>query len=89
MAIGTVSRFDRSSGYGFITPAAGGDQVFVRQAAIRGDGRLRAGDRVSYNVESTANGSQAIEVERLAQPAETETGMFARLLSLGRKRSPG
>ncbi len=47
---GTVSWYDRNKGYGFVTPAAGGKDLFVHQSEILGSGFrfLERGERVQY-----------------------------------------
>ncbi len=35
---GTVKWFDTTKGFGFITPAEGGDDIFVHQTVIKADG---------------------------------------------------
>jgi CspA family cold shock protein len=50
MATGTVKFFNQDKGFGFITPDAGGPDVFVHVSALGGQGSLRDGDKVSYDV---------------------------------------
>jgi cold shock protein len=61
---GTVKWFNESKGYGFISPADGGDDVFVHFRSIVGDGfkTLVEGQSVSYEVENGPKGLQASEV---------------------------
>lgn len=49
---GKVKFFDVSKGFGFITPNAGGDDVFVHQTAIhsRGFRSLAEGEEVEYEM---------------------------------------
>ena len=49
MATGTVKFFNTQKGFGFITPEAGGTDVFVHVSAIEGDA-LNEGQRVSYDL---------------------------------------
>ena len=50
MAYGTVKFFNQEKGFGFITPDAGGQDVFVHVSAVQGSTLLRDGQRVSYEV---------------------------------------
>ena len=61
---GTVKWFNESKGYGFISPADGGEDVFVHFNAIVGDGfkTLTEGQAVSYEVENGPKGLQASQV---------------------------
>jgi len=64
MATGTVKWFNADKGYGFITPAEGGDDVFVHFSAISGEGHrsLNEGAKVEYEVEQGPKGLQATNV---------------------------
>jgi len=65
MNTGTVKWFNESKGFGFITPAEGGEDVFVHFNAIVGDGfkTLTEGQAVSYQVETGPKGLQAAQVQ--------------------------
>jgi CspA family cold shock protein len=62
---GVVKWFSRSKGYGFISPD-GEDQkdVFVHYSNILGDGfrNLDAGEKVTFIIEDTPKGPQAVQV---------------------------
>ena len=54
MATGTVKWFNEQKGYGFITPDAGGKDVFVHISAVERSGMrsLAEGQKVSYEVQA-------------------------------------
>lgn len=64
MATGTVKWFNESKGFGFISQADGGKDVFVHFSAIQGGGfkSLAEGQSVSYDVENGPKGLQAANV---------------------------
>jgi len=64
MAIGTVKWFSDDKGYGFITPAEGGRDLFVHFSGINGDGyrSLAEGARVTYEEEAGDKGPKAVNV---------------------------
>ncbi len=62
---GVVARYDAERGFGFITPDAGGADLFVHVSVLRGAEALEEGDRVRYKVRQSERGPQADRVERL------------------------
>lgn len=63
---GRVKWFNDKKGYGFIETDDQGD-VFVHYSNIQADGfrTLKELERVSFEVENTAKGPQAVNVKRL------------------------
>ncbi|MEI9426236.1 cold-shock protein [Mesorhizobium sp. Cs1299R1N3] len=53
MATGTVKWFNSSKGFGFITPDAGGQDVFVHISAVERAGlsTLADGQKLNYEIE--------------------------------------
>jgi CspA family cold shock protein len=66
---GSVIRFDRRRGYGFITPDEPGEDVFVHQNNIQMDGFrfLNVGEKVTYDLEVGEKGMKAVSVQ-LVEP---------------------
>jgi CspA family cold shock protein len=64
---GTVARFMDEKGFGFITPDAGGKDVFVHHSAIQMDGfkTLSQGEAVEFDVVQDPKGPRAEKVTRL------------------------
>jgi len=62
---GVVARYDAERGFGFITPDAGGDDLFVHVSVVSGAEPLQAGERVRFQVRQSDRGPQADRVERL------------------------
>ena len=62
---GVVARYDAERGFGFITPDAGGADLFVHVSVVSGVEPLQEGDRVRYAVRRGDRGPQADRVERL------------------------
>jgi CspA family cold shock protein len=64
MATGTVKWFNDQKGFGFITPADGSKDIFVHFNAIKDSGfkSLAEGQTVTFNVEQSPKGPNAIDV---------------------------
>jgi CspA family cold shock protein len=54
VSTGTVKWFNETKGYGFITPDAGGSDVFVHISAVERSGLrgLNEGQKISYDLEA-------------------------------------
>ena len=65
MEQGTVKWFNAEKGFGFISREDGSD-VFVHFSAIQGDGlkTLEEGQAVTFDVEDSDRGPQAVNVEK-------------------------
>jgi cold shock protein len=68
VAAGTVMWFNETSGYGFIAPDEGGDDLYVRGGNTEDPERvpLGSGDRVEFESRVAGMGPEAIGVRRLA-----------------------
>ncbi|GMI45728.1 hypothetical protein TrCOL_g6912 [Triparma columacea] len=64
MNSGTVKWYNVKSGFGFITPDDGSDDIFCHRSSIVADGvkDLRDGEKVAYDVESDGEKSKACNV---------------------------
>ena len=71
MAVGTVVRFDRRRGYGFVSPEDGAEDVFVHQNNISMEGfrYLQIGEKVNYELEVGEKGMKAVTVT-LVEPRQ-------------------
>jgi len=67
METGTVKWFDNAKGFGFITRANGGKDVFVHHTAIAGSGykSLDEGQAVQFEVTAGPKGDQAANVTKV------------------------
>lgn len=63
MSKGTVKFFNDTKGFGFITPEDGGKDVFVHANNLSEE--IREGDKVSFEVEESPKGLNAVNVEVL------------------------
>ena len=65
METGVVKWFNSEKGYGFITPEAGGKDLFAHFSEIRADGfrSLAEGQKVSFDVTMGQKGKQAANIK--------------------------
>ncbi len=65
METGTVKWFNDAKGFGFITPDAGGDDLFVHFSEIHADGfkTLQENQKVRYTSSNGPKGRQASNVQ--------------------------
>ncbi len=64
MATGIVKWFNDAKGFGFITPDAGGEDLFAHFSAIKVDGfkSLHENQRVTFDVTMGPKGKQAANI---------------------------
>jgi CspA family cold shock protein len=64
MQTGTVNRFNKIKGYGFITPDQGDTEVFVHFSEVQAEGykELIVGQRISFTLSTGERGDFATQV---------------------------
>ncbi|AJG20270.1 MULTISPECIES: cold-shock protein [Cupriavidus] len=62
METGTVKFFNAQKGFGFITPDAGGKDLFVHISQVRGGAPLQDNQRVQYQSQQGKKGPEAANV---------------------------
>ncbi len=69
---GSVKWYRMKKGFGFITPDAGGEDIFLRRSGLHStcEGLIAPGDRVSYFVEANEQGPVAVNVTRIDETPE-------------------
>ena len=65
MASGTVKWFNATKGYGFISPAGGGSDVFVHITAVQAAGLqgLKDGQQISYELAEERGKTSAVNLK--------------------------
>jgi CspA family cold shock protein len=66
MATGIVRFYNESKGFGLITPDIGGPALFAASAQIKAGGKLKASQRVQFEVVEGAQGICASNISPLA-----------------------
>lgn len=61
MQQGTVKFFNETKGFGFITPADGGEDIFVHTTGLID--RIREKDKVQFETEKGKKGINAVRVQ--------------------------
>jgi CspA family cold shock protein len=61
MQEGTVKFFNETKGFGFITPAGGGQDIFVHVSGLMD--QIRENDKVSFEVQNGKKGLNAVNVK--------------------------
>jgi cold shock protein len=86
METGSVKWFNAASGYGFIAPDSGENDLFVRGANVVGhdSAALVAGERVEFQSRVAGMGPEAIDVTR---PRSEPPRRLFRVATKGRVRS--
>ena len=61
LSLGTVKWFNKTNGYGFISPQDGGEDIFVHYSAVKGSGfrALTEGQVVNFEAKRGPKGLQA------------------------------
>jgi CspA family cold shock protein len=74
--IGTIVRFDRAQGYGFIAPDDGGDDVFFHASLLDDNAKdqILRGIRVEYRATASDRGPKAVAARLLNAPAAAGPG---------------
>jgi len=72
---GSISKWNEDRGFGFISPAGGGAELFVHVSAFPRDGRRpTVGEVVSYETETTGDGKvRAVKVMRRGQQSRNRS----------------
>lgn len=67
MNTGTIKKLVAEKKFGFITPDAGGNDVFFHESSLVGVTfeELKEGDKVSYDIEQSEKGPRAKDVKRV------------------------
>ncbi len=64
---GTIKWYNRKKGFGFITPDAGAEDIFLHHSALQrsSQAHVEPGDRITFFIEQRKKGPSAVEVSRV------------------------
>jgi CspA family cold shock protein len=62
MQEGTVKFFNETKGFGFISPSAGGDDIFVHSSGLISR-NIRENDKVTFEIQKGPKGLNAVNVK--------------------------
>jgi len=91
MPSGTVKFFNDAKGFGFVTLDEGGKDVFLPAVSVTSSGLsgLKAGQRISFDVQPDSKGPKAVDLKLLAgAPPPAQTPQAARPSELRGERPP-
>jgi len=74
MPSGTVKFFNDAKGFGFVTSDEGGKDVFLPALSVTSSGLpgLKAGQRISFDVQPDSKGPKAVDLKLLAAPPQAQ-----------------
>ena len=72
MSTGKVKWYNARKGFGFIEQESGDKDIFVHASAVKSAGlrRLQEGDKVSFDVEDSPKGPNAINIKVVEEAEE-------------------
>ncbi|MBN1120768.1 MAG: DEAD/DEAH box helicase [Anaerolineae bacterium] len=64
---GTIKWYNRKKGFGFITPDAGAEEIFLHHSALQrsSQAHVEPGDRITFFIEQRKKGPSAVDVSRV------------------------
>ena len=72
MSTGKVKWYNARKGFGFIEQESGDKDIFVHASAVKSAGlrRLQEGDKVSFDVEDSPKGPNAVNIKVVEEAEE-------------------
>ena len=78
MSTGKVKWYNARKGFGFIEQESGDKDIFVHASAVKSAGlrRLQEGEKVSFDVEDSPKGPNAINIKIVEEAEEKKEEIF-------------